>query len=150
MAKQVSSAELLKYSKTLKERIVRAVVASDTEMLAEAKKLLIEQTSGDVSTTMLRRMGHPFAVRNPQPSPPADIINSQREGGGLNEHWQEQPVVVTGSQTSGKVINTDPIAGFMLGTDLMVKRDVVGAVKKKIRRQRKECLKKHLEAEFNK
>jgi hypothetical protein len=142
MRKVITARQALMVIKSFKFQVTRAVVRSEKETLEKAHELLIKQSSGKISTKELRRMGHPFARRAPQDSPPADIINSQ--SGEFKGKWRNRGVKTTSKGTSGKVRNISRKAGFMHGTPLMVKRSVVEAVKKKIRRQRRQRLRKYL------
>ncbi len=87
------------------------------------------------STSQLRRMGHPYATRDPRPPVRPHILN--RQSGALHERWKvnvrNYPDGVTVS-----VVNTAPYAKYMTedGTTKMIGRPVLEEALRRTQAQR--------------
>ena len=126
----------------------KAALQEQRDSLADAQRLLIQQSSGTVSLAELRRMGHPFARRAPQASPDAAIINDQ--GGAFRKSWRKVAPVRSGDFVTSRVVNTDPKARFMNGTKTMVKRPIIAAVEAKLKPIRKNRARFYLNQQLQK
>lgn len=74
------------------------------------------------SLAQLRKMGHPYAVRNPRPPVRAHIIN--RQSGALYGAWRVN-VKKNPDGITCTVMNTAPWAKYMLGTKKMIARPIL-------------------------
>jgi len=87
-----------------------------------AKTAAILYSSGGITSGMLTKVGHPFAVRAPNSAFNPAVINDQ--GGLFRQSWTVLPVGVTSAAITARVVNTDKAAVFMLGTSKMVARPI--------------------------
>lgn len=136
--------EIISRAQSLPERLAAAVVAAEQESLDEAQRQLLRQSEGQLSPADMRRMGHPFARRDPQtPIDPA-VINVGA-GDFLRGYFQE-PVVASEQGTEGAVINDSESAGWIAsgghGKSRMVERPIIEVVSERIKKPRRERAKR--------
>ena len=96
------------------------LLSSEAATLKEAKAQAVLFSSGTLTTATLRRMGHPYAVRNPT-APDPDKINVQT--GVFRAAFNTQgPTISVGAITSS-VSNGSLVAGYLAnGTRFMIAR----------------------------
>lgn len=87
-----------------------------------------------VSTAQLRRMGHPYAVRDPRPPVRAHIIN--RQNGLLYQSWRTSNVRTGTDKTVATVYNTAPYSRYMMGTTKMIARPILSEAMSRTRVER--------------
>lgn len=116
----------------LAENYRRAILEAEEQNAKDALKIAVEQTSGTISAKMLRRMGHPYALRAPQT--PVDAGKSNDQGGGLPQSWQIVPPQIIGGRVETHVVNRHPDARWLKRSTLpgwggkMVPRPIEAAV----------------------
>lgn len=136
--------EITARAQSLPERVVEAVVAAEQESLDEAQKLLLRQSEGELSPADMRRMGHPFARRDPQTPIDPSVINVGA-GDFLHGYFQE-PVEATEQGTEGAVVNDSESAGWLAsgghGKSKMVERPIVAVVTERVNEPRRERVKR--------
>lgn len=104
------------------------LVTALEETAKEARQELVDKSSGTLSLETLRRMGHPFARRKPQPAlADPTVINDQ--GGGFREAWEALPVETSETGATVRIVNRHEDAQWMQGTARMIPRRIVAAVR---------------------
>jgi len=124
------SKKLNAISNRIKPEVLKAEKSSNTFLL----KSRIALSSGPYKLRTLRRMGYPYAVRNPRPPMDPGIINVQT--GVFRRSWRKSIVSVGGNITM-KVYNIDPKSRYMAGTSVMIERPVQRIALKPVMKQRK-------------
>ena len=96
------------------------LLSSEAATLKEAKAQAVLFSSGTLSTATLRRMGHPYAVRNPT-APDPGKINVQT--GVFRAAFTSSPPSASGGGITSSVINNSKVAGYLAnGTRFMIAR----------------------------
>lgn len=134
MVIHISAADLAGQLETLAVRMRHRITAEEERSAQDAHAVLVEQSSGTIDTKTLRRMGHPFAVRDPQTPIDPSVINAQT--GDYRDAWQQQPAEVTPSAVTVRVTNRDRAARYMAGTRRMVARPIIAAVRERLTAER--------------
>jgi hypothetical protein len=107
--------------------IERAIAEEAPREVLRAARVL---SSGGYTSAMLRRMGHPYAKRAPNPPLPAYMINVQ--SGKFRDSWRCE-VKRVGQQVTLVVTNDAPYAGYLFrGTRLMIERPILVELKKRV------------------
>lgn len=96
--------------------------AAMAETITETQKEFVKRSSGSLTSGVLRKMGHPYATRDPQTPIDPTIINTQ--SGEFKRAWKKAGPRQRGGGYEGSVTNTDPKAHYMLGTKRMVARRI--------------------------
>lgn len=130
MVIHIRAEDLAGMLETLAERMRHRITAEEERSAQDAHAALVEQSSGTTTTKTLRRMGHPFARRDPQTPMDPSVINAQT--GDYRDAWTQQPAEVTRSTVTVRVTNSDRAARFMGGTRRMVARPIIAAVKERL------------------
>jgi hypothetical protein len=139
MERRIDPQELAEYLDSLPDLMRRRIVEAEEKSAAEAQQALADASSGALTRRDLMRMGHPFAVRAPQPELADPAVINHQPGGTFQDNWQIQPTEETGEGVFVSVVNSDPAARWMGGTARMVERPIIEAVREKqepARRQR--------------
>ena len=118
----------------IKATLTPALIRAEEENLRDALRAAEQLSSGAFSTTELRRMGHPYARRNPRPPADPAIINVQR--GDFRAGWHIRAPRKVGRKIAGRLENIDPKAGFMHGTRRMIPRPIGKAIMRLIAKKR--------------
>lgn len=109
--------------RTYPRRLRTALAAAEMETAKDARRLAILYSSGSTSLADLRKLGHPYSLRAPQPGLfPSQFVN--RQGGLFIADWQNPTQVTVGGVLYTSVINVDPVVEFLEGTSKMVSRPI--------------------------
>jgi hypothetical protein len=103
-----------------------AVIAAERETVKETARELVKGSSGSLTSGQLARAGHPYARRAPNSSYDPATINAQT--GKFRASWVKSGPVSGGGSLRSSVVNTDPVAKYMMGTRRMVARRLDTAV----------------------
>jgi hypothetical protein len=117
MTRQEAAAEiqLLATKLDLAYRKIEADTARQAILIAR------EVSSGRFSTEDLRRMGHPYSRRHP--NPPADPAIINRQSGRFWRGWSVVGPVITGDRSRVTLTNSAPYADYLkTGTRRMIAR----------------------------
>lgn len=92
-------------------------------------------SSGPFSTATLRRMGHPYARRNPRPPGNPAVVNVQ--SGRFRQSWR-----LVKTPSGWRVENLAPYAKYFSdrGTRRMIRRPILRGIGQAMRRQRERRL----------
>lgn len=114
-------------AQSLEDALMEAVNAAAAEGLRIAQDL----STGQYSSKQLRKMGHPYAKRNPRPPQDAAIINLQT--GIFKSAWQVIPAAKNLNSISAFIRNDSFVADFLqYGTDRMMVRPIRDRVEEKL------------------
>lgn len=109
-----------------------------------ARDIAVKLSSGTITTQKLRRMGHPYAVRDPQTPLRPDIINKQT--GVFRDSWKAgQPETHFGALVT-RVQNVASYSGFMRGTRTLIPRPIVEEIEQELQPVRKERIQQAIKA----
>jgi hypothetical protein len=96
---------------------------AERESAYEALRLAREFSSGPFSTALLRKMGHPYARRKPNPPQDPAIIN--RQSGDFINAWRVSGPRQTTTGLKTKLINDVRYAIYLQnGTETMIERPI--------------------------
>ena len=96
------------------------LLSSEAATLKEATAQAVTFSSGTLTTATLRRMGHPYAVRNPI-APDPGIINAQT--GVFRSAFTSSPPSASGGVITSSIVNASKVAGYLAnGSRFMIAR----------------------------
>ncbi|WP_394794869.1 hypothetical protein [Armatimonas sp.] len=142
MTTRVSTRRALRVFEGLEKRIREATAKAEAHAQEDAKRELMEASSGGLSTAELRRRDHPYARRHGTAREDPEVINEQT--GKFKRSWRATRPTRTGNRLRSRIRNTDPKAKFMHGTTAMLLRPIIRRVKRRIRRIRRYRLQRGL------
>jgi hypothetical protein len=111
MKKRMTAAQLAEFYRSYARRLKANVAAAERESAAQLKKAALAQSSGTITTKVLRRMGHPFALRSPQT--PVDPAKINRQSGEFKSGWRTIPMRATQAGTRTGVVNATLHARYL-------------------------------------
>lgn len=122
----------------------RAARNAERESAQEALRIARQLSSGPLTTAHLRRMGHPYAKRRPNPAIDAAIINVQT--GRFRDAWRIIGPRKTSAGLRTRLVNDSPYAGFLAsGTATMIERPIEARLRERVQRQRAQSLVRGIE-----
>jgi len=134
--------ELAQAAESYPERLARAIVDAEQETLDEVEAEFKRRSEGTLTYSDLRRMGHPYARRDPQT--PLDPAMLSTHSGELLAGYEMEPIEASEEGTSGSVFNDSEHAGWIMsggkGDSLMIERPIVAVVEDFIEAPRRERL----------
>lgn len=123
--------EVAQTLKRIARQIPKELREAEKVTLAEAHSRAFSYSSGPYSSASLRRMGHPYAHRAPNPPMPAGIINKQSVR--FRGSWRRKLGSWSGGTLTSTLSNNSPEARYMRGTKFMIERPITALVVKMIR-----------------
>lgn len=134
--------QLAQAAESYPERLAAAVVAAEQETLDDAERELKRRSEGTLTYAEMRRMGHPYARRDPQT--PLDPAMLNTHSGELLRGYEMEEVTASEDGTFGSVFNNSEHAQWIMsggqGNSLMIERPIVQAVEDLIWEPRRERL----------
>ncbi|MBB6053283.1 hypothetical protein [Armatimonas rosea] len=134
--------ELAQAAESYPERLARAIVDAEQESLDDIEAEFRRRSEGTLTYSDLRRMGHPYARRDPQT--PLDPAMLNTHSGELLAGYEQESIEADDEGTSGMVFNDSEHAHRIMsggkGDSLMVERPIVEAVEDFIEAPRRERL----------
>jgi len=128
-------------------RLLGELTVAESVTLREAHRAAIRASQGPYSAAMLRKMGHPYARRAPNPPGDPGIIN--RQSGDFALAWSMESPRLQGNRMRSAVRNPAHYAGYLdKGTRLMIDRPIRSIVEKSIQRRRMERIKRAIKRAF--
>lgn len=107
------------------------VQQAHSETLKRGVEIAQKESSGPLTTAMLRKLGHPYAKRLPAQASDS-VINEQT--GAFKRDWRAVPGQWSGKRLEGKIINANRVADFLKdGTKLMRLRPIDAEVERQLR-----------------
>lgn len=134
--------------------LTRATVAAERENAQDARGELVAASHGSNSTADLRRAGHPYAKRAPNPAYDPSVVNDQ--GHGFPEGWAAgEPIAdETGETITSAVVNHHPDAHWIAtageGGSRQVARPIVQRAAAAVRERRKRRVRAGVQQFINK
>jgi hypothetical protein len=118
--------------------LARALQDAERESLRQAEQEAWDSSSGPFKLSTLKKMGHPYATRNPRPPLSAGVINTQ--SGAFRGNWRPTSSAWSSDELTNRLVNSDPVSEYMSGTSLMISRPIVERVEQRIAADREQRL----------
>lgn len=117
--------------KKIAKQIPTQLREAEKSTLETAHRVAVAYSSGPYKTAALRRMGHPYSRRAPNPPGDPGIIN--RQSGRFAGSWRRSTGSWSGGSLVSRLSNSSPEAHYMRGTKFMIARPITVLVVKAIR-----------------
>ena len=122
---------LLRMGRDLERELKSAETQAALSGLSVARKL----SSGRLTSRQLRKMGSPYATRNPRPPGDPAVIN--RQSGRFYQGWRVVAPRNQGAHTITRLENTSAHARYLhAGTRKMIARPILSRIREGISRER--------------
>ncbi len=137
---RVTPREAQRILEAMSQRLASNLERAETKNIRLAQRLLVARSQGTLSAAQARRMGHPYAKRDPQTPVDPSVIN--RQTGTFARSWTVLAPQTDGSVLTSRVRNLAAYSGYMRGTRYMVPRPIVEAVQEELAPVRAENVRK--------